>query len=84
MLKTAVPPTPPSRSAEKLLSEVAPSFREILKNLLKIIKNRSVLTIILCQGTGSGLMNTLLTQLNQLMCSRNYTIGGKYLVLKHQ
>ena len=76
--KSAVPPTPPSRSAEKLLVEVPPSFRQILGNLKKIIRNKSVITIILCQGIGSGLLNTLLTQLNQLMCSRNYTIEGKF------
>ena len=76
--KSAVPPTPPSRSAEKLLTEVPPSFSQIIGNLKKIVKNKSVLTIILCQGGGSGLMNTLLTQLNQLMCSRDYSIEGKF------
>ena len=79
VLKSAVPPTPPSRSAERLLAEEPPSFSQILRNLLKIIKNRSVLTIIVCQGSGSGLMNTLLTQLNQIMCSRDYTIQGKFI-----
>ena len=69
-LKSATPPMPPSRSAEKLLMEEPPSLWQIGKNLLCLIKNRTVLAIILCQGGGSGLMNTLLTQLNQLMCSR--------------
>ena len=36
------------------------------------------MTIIVCQGSGSGLMNTLLTQLNQIMCSRDYTIERKF------
>ena len=75
--KSAVPLTPPSRSAEKLLAEAPPSFRQIVGNLKKIVRNKSVITIILCQGSGSGLMNTILTQLNQLMCSRNYSIEGK-------
>ena len=35
----------------------------------------TVFTIILCQGLGSGMTQTLLTQLNQLMCSRNYSIN---------
>lgn len=73
-LKTAVPPTPPSRSAEKLLTESPPSLALIGQSLLQILKNKSVLAIILCQGSGAGLMSTLLTQLNQMMCSRNYSI----------
>lgn len=75
LLKRAEPPTPPSRSAEKLLCEDHPSFREILTNVGKVLKNPTVVTIILCQGAGSGLINTLLTQLNQV-CSRYcYTMG---------
>ena len=74
VLKTAIPPSPPSRSAERLIEENPPSMSQILNNLLKVVKNRSVLTIIICQGLGAGLMNTILSQLAQLMCSRNYTI----------
>ena len=74
LLKSATPPTPPSRSAEKILAEKAPSVRQIRENLWKVLKNYNVLPIIMCQGVSGGLMNTILSQLNQLMCSRNYSI----------
>ena len=35
--------------------------------------------LMICQGLGAGLMNTLLSQLNQLMCSRNYSIRSSTL-----
>ena len=79
VLKSATPPTPPSRSAEKLLSEKSPSMGQIFQNFLKILKNSSVVTLIVCQGLGAGLMNTILSQLNQLMCSRNYSIKSSTL-----
>ena len=79
VLKTAIPPSPPSRSAERLMEEKPPSISQILNNLLKVVRNRSVLTIIICQGLGAGLMNTILSQLAQLMCSRNYTIQASTL-----
>ena len=75
LLKSAEPPTPPSRSAEQLLLQKSPTLTQICANMLKIIKNPTVFTIILCQGLGSGMTQTLLTQLNQLMCSRNYSIN---------
>jgi hypothetical protein len=37
--------------------------------------NRTTLLIGICFGGGGGLSSTILTQLNQLMCSRNYTTG---------
>ena len=79
LLKSATPPTPPSRSAEKILAEKAPSVRQIRENLWKVLKNYNVLPIIMCQGVSGGLMNTILTQLNQLMCSRNYSIQASTL-----
>ena len=79
VLKTAIPPSPPSRSAERLIEENPPSMSQILNNLLKVVRNRSVLTIIICQGLGAGLINTILSQLSQLMCSRNYTIQASTL-----
>ena len=75
VLRTAEPPTPPSRSAEQLLLKASPTLTQICKNMIKIIKNPTVFTIILCQGLGAGMVQTFLTQLNQLMCSRNYTIN---------
>ena len=74
LLKSAEPPTPPSGSAEKLLSEKPLSLRELGKIMLQILKNRTVLVMITCGGMGGGMLQTLLTQLNQLMCSRNYPI----------
>ena len=74
LLKSAEPPTPPSGSAEKLLSEKPLSLKELGKIMLQILKNRTVLVMITCGGMGGGMLQTLLTQLNQLMCSRNYPI----------
>ena len=79
ILKSATPPSPPSRSAEKLLCEKPPSMGKIFQNLMKILQNYNVVTLMICQGLGAGLMNTLLSQLNQLMCSRNYSIKSSTL-----
>jgi FLVCR family MFS transporter 7 len=67
ILRNAEPPSPPSRSAEKLLSEEPPTFKQLLINMKAVAFNRTALAIMICQGGGSGLMNTLLTQLNQVL-----------------
>ena len=74
LLRSAEPPTPPSRSAESLLTVKHLSLTELVKTMLKMVKNSTVLTIIIVAGSGGGMLSCLLTQLNQLMCSRNYTI----------
>jgi len=45
------------------------------------ILNRTTMVIGICYGGGGGLSSTVLTQLNQLMCSRNYTTGLHYCFL---
>ena len=72
LLKSAEPPTPPSGSAEKLLNEKPKTLKELILTMLSFAKNATVVIIILIEGTGGGMLQVFLTQLNQLMCSTNY------------
>ena len=54
LLKSPIPKSPPSRSAEKLLCEEPPTTAKIFANLKQILSNKTVLSIILAQGCGSG------------------------------
>ena len=44
----------------------------------QIITNKTTLFIGICYGGGGGLSSTIATQLNQLMCSRNYGVGQSF------
>lgn len=63
---SSLPPTPPSSSAAE---EQEPFFQGIKK----LLHNRSYLILALCYGGGMGLLSTLVTILNQLLCPTGYT-----------
>ena len=72
LLKSAEPPTPPSGSAEKLLNEKPKTLKELIFTMLSFAKNATVVIIFMVAGMGGGMLQVILTQLNQLMCSTNY------------
>jgi len=70
------PPLPPSPSASKK-KEVSTTvtFQAFITNVKPVIKNPSVIAIIIVMGIGIGVFNMLASQLGQLMCPLGYNEG---------
>lgn len=71
-VRTSLPPTPPSKSAEIEGRMERKTFREYLANMKAVMTNRSFLILFATIGGAVGFFNAFLTQLSQLMCSRGY------------
>lgn len=71
------PPTPPSRSSALLLHKQKLNSREQLHkiglDIITLLSSKTCLVLGLVQGAGVGMTNILMSQLTQLMCSKNYT-----------
>merc|ERR1711892_446325 len=71
-VKSSLPPTPPSRSAEIEEQRERKAFRDYLANMKAVMTNRPFLILFATIGGAVGFFNAFLTQLSQLMCSRGY------------
>ncbi|KAJ8262531.1 hypothetical protein GJAV_G00167480 [Gymnothorax javanicus] len=66
-IREAVPPSPPSASAENSNSE------PFLVGIKLLLTNRAYMILLLCMGSGIGLFTCFSTLLEQIMCVKGYT-----------
>ncbi|XP_068181044.1 solute carrier family 49 member A3 isoform X1 [Antennarius striatus] len=66
-MRSSVPPTPPSASAEASGSE------PFLQGLKLLLRNKAYLLLLLCFGAGVALFTAFSTLLEQILCVRGYS-----------
>ena len=58
-----------------LCDKQPPSVKDMLMDIKVLATGKTTHVLAACIGGGMGMTNTLMSQLNQMMCSRNYSVA---------
>ena len=67
------PPSPPSRSAEAYSKKVSYNILTYLTSLKDLLRSKTVLGFIFFVGTNLAILDSMIAQLAQIMCSTGYS-----------